>query len=151
QRISQVGKPGHWAGVLVQGRANLQDFDGTLLTTPQDGQQRPADLERNPFWATTVRDASLPKGQRKTFETLLFPPRPKPNASIIGSTWIAASLHSRGGGAELQHVPEIMQHMPSFQYFMLVLSPQSARYRWLLDLPTIRPPTVHAPPNVLDT
>jgi len=151
QRIHLAGKPGHWAGVLVQGRANLFDFDGTLVTTPQDAQQRPADLERNPFWATTVRAASLPKGQRKTLETLFFPPRPKPNATITGSTWIATTLKGRAGGTQLEHVPEIMQHMPSFQYFMLVLSPQSARYRWLIDLPTIHPPTVHAPANVLDT
>ncbi len=151
QRINLAGKPGHWAGVLVQGRANLFDFDGTLVTTPQDAQQRPADLERNPFWATTVRAASLPKGQRKTFETLFFPPRPKPNATITGSTWIATTLEGRRGGTQLQHVPEIMQHMPSFQYFMLVLSPQSARYRWLIDLSTVHPPSVHAPANVLDT
>lgn len=151
QRINLAGKPGHWAGVLVQGRANLFDFDGTLVTTPQDAQQRPADLDRNPFWATTVRAASLPKEQRKTLETFLFPPRPKPNATITGSTWIATKLVGRGGSAQLDHVPEIMQHMPSFQYFMLVLSPQSARYRWLIDLPTVHPPTVHAPANVLDT
>lgn len=150
QRINLAGKPGHWTGLLVQGRANTFDFDGTLVTTPQDGQQRPADLERNPFWATTVRGVSLPKGQRKTFETLFFPPRPKPHATITGSTWIATRLNGRGG-AQLEHVPEIMQHMPSFQYYLLVLSPHSARYRWLVDLPTIRPPTVHAPANVLDT
>jgi hypothetical protein len=151
QRITLLGKPAHWSGILVQGRANLADFNGTLVTTPHDSQQRPADLERNPFWVTTARAASFPKGQRKVLETLFFPPRPQPNATVLGSTWIAMSLQSRGGGTQLEHVPEILQHMPSFQYFMLVLSPQSARYRWLIDLPTVQPPTVHAPASMLDT
>ncbi len=151
QRITLLGKPGHWAGLLVQTQANLFDFDGRLVTVPQDSQQRPVDLEVNPFWAATVRGASLPKAQRKTLETLFFPPRPHPNAPVQGSTFIATRLEGRGGSVQLQHVPELMQHLPSFQYFMLVLSPQAVRYRWLGDLPTVRPPTTHAPANVLDT
>jgi hypothetical protein len=150
-RIVLATKPGHWTGVLVQGRANLSDFDGLLETTPQDSQQRPIDLERSPFWITTTRGITLPKGQRKIVETLFFAPRPDPNAPVKGSTWIANKLGSRSGGQELDRVPEMVEHMPSFQYFLVVLARQGARYAYLNDLGSVRPPLQYSPVNLIDT
>ncbi len=150
-RIVLATKPGHWTGVLVQGRANLYDFDGLLETTPQDSQQRPIDLERSPFWITTTRGITLPKGQRKIVETLFFAPRPAPNAPVKGSTWIASKLGSRSGGQELERVPEMVAHMPSFQYFLVVLARQGARYTYLNDLASVRPPMQYTPVNLIDT
>lgn len=150
QRITLVTKPGHWTGVLVQGRANLFDFDGVLRTTPQDAQQRPVDLERSAFWLSTTRGITLPKAQRKTFETLFFAPRPAPNSPVKGSTWIANNLTGRSGGQTLDRVPEMVSHMPSFQYFMVVLANQSAPYKFLNGLAAVRLPLKHTPGNVLD-
>ena len=150
-RIVLATKPGHWTGVLVQGRANLYDFDGLLETTPQDSQQRPIDLERSPFWITTTRGITLPKGQRKIVETLFYAPRPDPNAAVKGSTWIASKLGSRSGGQELDRVPEMVAHMPGFQYFLVVLARQGGRYAFLNDLASVRPPMQYTPVNLIDT
>ena len=92
---------------------------------------------------------TLPKEQRKALETLFFPPQPDPNSTTKGSTWIGNKL-TGSKGPSLANA-ELISHMPSFQYYWLVLARQADRYRYLNDLPSVRPPEEFAPPNVLDT
>lgn len=150
RRIVLTAKPGHWTGVLVQGQANLFDFDGTLQTTAEDSQQRPVDLENTPYWLSTRRPITLPKEQRKIVETLFFPPPPAPRAGVKGSTWIANRLEGRTGAAPIERVPEIVQHMPSFQYYFVVLASQPDRYGYLNDMSWVRPPIGAMPTNIAD-
>lgn len=150
QRIVTALKPGHWTGVLVETRANLFDFSGRLETTAQDSRRRPIELELTPFRLTTTRGAVFPKGQRKTLETLFFAPRPAANASTKGSTWIGNKLADSAGSGDRQFA-DIIVHMPSYQYYMVVLARESGRYRYLKVLGSVRPPTEFMGPNVEDT
>jgi len=147
-RVVLAAKPGHWAGFLVQARANLEDVAGRLETTPQNAQQRPIDLENTRFWLSTLRGATLPKEQRKILETLFFPPKPAPHTTQT-STWIGSRLSS--AEAPTLSSAEMISHMPSYQYFLVVLSEQADRYRYLVDLPSVRPPAEFSSANIIDT
>ncbi len=149
RRIALSGKPGHWMSVLLQTRSNLIDFNGQLASTPQNSRQQPLDLLTSPFWVSTSRVVTLPKEQRKTLETLFYPPQPDPDSTTKGATWIGNKL--TGSKGPTLSSAEMVSHMPSFQYYLVVLARQADRYRYLNDLASVRPPVEFAPPNVLDT
>ena len=147
-------KPGHWTSVLVEGRANNFDFSGELVTEPRDNQQKLIELEGSPFGLIFARPAVLPKGQRKSLEALFFSaPSDRgtvaadPVAFNLGtpstrrtSSWVYDQLHSSRQGIESPQYPEPVPHMPSFQYYIVVLARESTRYRYLKVLDSIRPP-----------
>ncbi|REK12397.1 MAG: hypothetical protein DWQ37_11690 [Planctomycetota bacterium] len=147
-RIVNVLKPGHWSGILLQTQANTKEFTGTLSSAPQNAQRRPLELEQSPYWVSTMRRVTLPKGQQKQFESLFFAPRPRPESTTKASTWIANRLSGSGQGLQAQ--PEPVLHMPSYQYHMVVLAPQPARYRYLNGLSCVRPRTNAALISPLD-
>ncbi|MEX0675832.1 MAG: hypothetical protein WD063_02075 [Pirellulales bacterium] len=149
RRIITAIKPGHWTGVLVQTKANRFDFSGRLMSEPQDSQQRPIDLESSRFRLSTSRVVALAKGQRKTFETLFFAPRPGPEATSPGSTWIGNSLYDARGQAGPESSDHVA-HMPSFQYYMVVLAREAGHYRYLKVLDSVRPPLEFTGSNVED-
>jgi hypothetical protein len=149
ERIVTALKPGHWTGVLVQAKANLFDFNGQLETTAQDSRRRRIDLEHAPFRLASTRAAVLPKGQQKTLATLFFAPRPADAAPTKGSTWIGNSLDDAAGGQ--REYTDLVPHMPSYQYYLVVLARESGRYRYLKVLNSVRPPTDFLGTNVEDT
>ncbi len=140
--IRNAIKPGHWTGVLVEAQANLFDFSGELVSEPRDNQQRLLDLEASPFSLVTARPAVLAKGQKKSLEAIFFSPpssRLQPeDAGVFNtanwngnwlapsptrlSTWIYNQLRSPRRGVESQVTPEPLPHMPSFQYYLVVLA-----------------------------
>jgi hypothetical protein len=150
QRIVTALKPGHWTGVLVQAKANLFDFNGTLETTAQNAQRKRIDLGNTRFRLATARPAVLPKGQQKTLETFFFAPRPSDDASSKASTWIDNRLDDSTGGSEREYT-DLVAHMPGFQYYMVVLARESGRYRYLKVLGSVRPPTEFWGTQVEDT
>ncbi len=146
QRIVSALKPGHWTSVLVETKANNFDFSGEMVSTPQDQQQNPVGLEGSSFRLVTSRPVALPKGQQKSLETLFFAPR---SAVPRTSTWIANRLHDRRrGGEQSQATMEPIPHMPSFQYFLVVLARDRSRWGYLKVLDCIRPPAELVPINV---
>ena len=158
--IRNAIKPGHWTGVLVEAQANLFDFSGELVSEPRDNQQRLLDLEASPFSLVTARPAVLAKGQKKSLEAIFFSPpssRLQPeDAGVFNtanwngnwlapsptrlSTWIYNQLRSPRRGVESQVTPEPLPHMPSFQYYLVVLARDPGRYRYLKVLTCINPP-----------
>jgi hypothetical protein len=132
-RIVQAIKPNHWANVLVETKANQFDFTGTLISAPLDSQQRPIPLERSSFSLATDRGASLPKGQRKSMEALFFPAR-----SRHTTTQVSNRLETSQHVDESPAYGDTLSHMPSYQYFMLVLAGEPGRYRYLKLLDSVR-------------
>jgi hypothetical protein len=133
-------KPGHWTGVLVTTTSNEADFVGELASAAQTSAQRPIELESSPFYLQTTRPAALPKGQRKTLETMFFAPRvlqPDPRQS----TWMSNQLRDRRRGTiAWTSMAEQFRHMPSYQYYLCVLARDASRYRYLKVLDSVHPP-----------
>ncbi len=134
--VTRLIKPGHWTGVLLTTTANHFDFSGELNSAALDGAHKPIDLESSPFQLITSRSAALPKGQRKTMEGLFF----APVAAGRASTWMSNQLRSRQRGSDEYSGSELLQHMPSYQYFVFVLARDADRYRYLKVLDCVRPP-----------
>ena len=144
-RVIQAIKPGHWANLLVETKANHFDFEGHLTSTPLDAQQRPAPLERSRYSAVMSRPASLAKDQPKTLESIVYPPR-----SAHMSTIISNRLDDRRRSEQSPAFPDVLSHMPDYQYFMVVLSKDPNRYRGLKLLEAVRPLGENMPINPED-
>ncbi|MBI3837075.1 MAG: hypothetical protein HY288_03970 [Planctomycetia bacterium] len=134
QTIARRVKPGHWTGVLVETKANNFDFSGDLNSSAVDGQSNPVDLENCPFRLLTSRSAALPKGQKKTLETIFFAPRGRT------TTFVLNQLRNRQHGSEEWREMEVLPHMPDYQFYMFVLARDPSRYRYLKVLDCIQPP-----------
>jgi hypothetical protein len=132
--ISHRVKPGHWTGLLVETKANHSDFSGDLESSALDAQSNPLDLEKSPFRLLTSRSAALPKGQKKSLETIFFAPRGHT------TTFILNRLRNRQHGAEEWRDTEILPHMPDYQFYLFVLARDPSRYRFLKVLDCIQPP-----------
>jgi hypothetical protein len=156
--IRNAIKPGHWTGVLVEAKANNFDFGGELFSEPRDNQQNMVDLEGSFFGLVLSRPVALAKGQKKTLEAIFFAPpldrsampteELNPSASLNPSslptlrrtsTWMYNQLRGSQHGIESRVDSELLPHMPSFQYFMVVLSRDPGRYRYLKVLECVRP------------
>jgi hypothetical protein len=134
-------KPGHWTAALVTTTANDADFVGELASTPQSTTLQPIDLDNSAYRLTTARPAAFPKGQRKTLETIFFAPTGSETAVWRGSTMMFNQLRDpRRGTVEWTGPPELIEHMPAFQYYWYVLARDSSRYRYLKVLDSVRPP-----------
>ncbi len=133
-------KPGHWTGVLVTTTANEADFVGELASAPQNSSLQPIELENSPYYLQTTRPAALPKGQRKTLETMFFAPRVS-SPDSRRSTWMANQLRDRRRGTVAwTGMAEQFRHMPSYQYYLCVLARDASRYRYFKVLDSVRPP-----------
>lgn len=145
QVVTRAVKPGHWTNVLVQTRANNFDFGGIMTLEAFNSQARPLDLDpRNPFRMMSTRPAALAKGQRKSLESLFYPPRGS------NQTWMATRLRNRQGGAETPDQIELLPHMPGYQYYMFVLARDATRYRYLRVLDSVKMPDTHENMNPND-
>lgn len=133
-RVSRTIKPGHWGTVLVETKANNFDFSGELTSAALAVSGAPLVLDRNPFRLDTARGISLAKGQPKTMESVFFPPR-----SSHMTTFIANRLRNSGGGEESPLFQDPLLHLPSYQYFMVVLTRDNSRYTFLKTLDSVLP------------
>lgn len=133
QDLTQSVKPGHWVSATLDAKANNFDFPGELEAGINTAPGVPIDLEHTAYRLFASRPVSLPKGQAKRLEVLFFVPRST-------TTSVATRLYGRGGGSEVLQDRQPVSHLPSYQYFMYVLSSQPDRYRYLMVLDSIKPP-----------
>ncbi len=134
-------KPGHWTGVLLRTTANHADFSGELLSTPLDSSQNPIDIPNSAFRLATSRPVALAKEQPKTLETMFFAPDSSRSETARKSTQMGNQLlNRRSGTVEWNPQPEILQHMPAYQYYLYVLARNSTRYGYFKDLASVKPP-----------
>jgi len=125
-------KPGHWTAVALPAKTNNFDFLGELRLTAVDRTGSPLPLLATAFEMTTIRQAALPKGQPKVFETLLY----VPTAGVPAR--VQYTLRGRPGGIEAMSQP--LLRMPSYQYYFVVLARWQDRYGYLAALPSTRYP-----------
>ncbi len=139
--LQNMVKPGHWVSATQKMVANNFDFQADLETATVDRGGAPIELEHAPFGLRMSRPAALPKGQAKSFESHYYIPR------RIGVTsqapWMESKLQARRTGREVFTTSKPTLAMPSYQYYLLVLSRNPDRYGYLKApyMASIRPPT----------
>jgi len=127
-------KPGHWTATSMGGQANKADFLGELEQQSLDQSGQPLHLEAVPFDLASTREITMPKKQRKTFESLLFVP------ATGKAGWAEFRIKNRGGGRLLFQERPMLRRMPSYQYHFVVLSDLPERYAYVPKLDSVKPP-----------
>ncbi len=124
-------KPGHWTATAVTAKANKLAFVGELQMASSDRDRRPLPVPATPFYFNTFRQAALPKGQWKTFESVVFPP------PCESSTTVSGRLNRHRGGRAAMSFWDGALKMPSYQYHFIVLARWPSRYLYLQGLDAI--------------
>lgn len=124
-------KPGHWTNVSHYVRANNRDFQGQLIWQAQHRNLRAKSLRPLPlkyafYYMNASRPVVLSKKQKveKRIDMTLFMPR-------HGAESILQYRYQGHGGRASSMPIRRVRHMPSHQYFFVVLSSQPEIYQSL--------------------
>ena len=138
-------KQGHWVALNATTKANNFDFVGELATFAEakgTNPPLPLELENTNSRLSVWRPASLPKGQSKNFETLLFIPKRPQQAGWNYS--IRNELRGLRGGGLQEPANNIAAALKSHEHIMVVLASNPAAYTHLDKLHSVRMPEVEA-------
>jgi hypothetical protein len=127
-------KPGHWTTTIQEMKANYDDFVGTSSTTLVDSQQRPVPLADTSFTFRSTRPVALAKGRAKRVESEMFVPEQSQGVQV------QATLSNRRSGYPVEMPQPVLQKMPSYQYFIVVLSEEISKYGFLKVTDAVRMP-----------
>ena len=128
-------KPGHWTTTVQEMKSNYEDFVGVSSTTLVDIKQQARALEHTNFTFRSSRPVALAKGRTKRVEGHLYIPEQNKVARV------QASLVNRNTGRREPKVPQpLLTKMPSYQYFVVVLSKEISRYAFLKVTDAVRMP-----------
>ena len=128
-------KPGHWTTTVQEMKSNDEDFVGISSTTLVDINQKARALEHTNFTFRSSRPVALAKGRTKRVEGHLFIPEQNKVARV------QATLVNRNTGRREPKVPQpLLTKMPSYQYFVVVLSKEISRYAFLKVTDAVRMP-----------
>ena len=125
-------KPGHWTTTVQEMKSNYDDFVGNASTTLVDSQQRPAALAHTNFTFQSTRPVALAKGRAKRVEGELFVPEESKGVQV------RATLRNRNTGSLESIGQPVLQKMPSYQYFIVVLSEEISKYGFLKVTDAVR-------------
>ena len=129
-------KPGHWFSAVQTMKANNYDFPkGELEAQCVDNRGAPIPLPGTQFDLSTARPVSLPKGQQKHFDLLLFANMPQKRGAINFMT----RLRPRGGGREVDWKHEATTRMKPFQNHLVVLANRPDNYQFVKALRSVKP------------
>lgn len=119
-------KPGHWTTTTQEMKSNYDDFVGSSSTTLVDADNYPATLAHTNFTFESKRPVALAKGRAKRIEGELFIPEQSKGIKV------RAELRNKLTGS-LEPIPSqpLLQKMPSYQYFVLVLAKEISQYGFL--------------------
>jgi len=120
-------KPGHWTGSTLTALANQGDFSGQMQTEPLP-------LADAPFRLSSLRPIALSKGQTKTIEQLFFVP------NGFSARQFYTTLETARGSEVSKDVHGIAA-MPAHQYFLVVISREPDRYRYVRGLDFVQAPS----------
>ena len=128
-------KPGHWTTTVQKMKSNYDDFVGSSSTTLVDKNLDPAALAHTDFTFRSTRPVALAKGRAKQIEGELFIPEQSSGVKV------QATIRNRNTGG-LEKVPSqpVLQKMPSYQYFVVVLSKEISQYAFLKVTDAVRMP-----------
>ena len=122
-------KPGHWFGAVQRMKANNYDFPkGDLEAECVDGKVKSIPLPGG-FELLTSRGVSLPKGQEKNADLILFAPDTKNSKFFFMSR-----LRPRGGGQQLDWQSELAVKMRASESHFVVLADRADNYQFLKNL-----------------
>ena len=120
-------KPGHWIALSESTKANNFDFLGELATYPEARGTlipQPLEIDNTNSRVSVWRPASLPKGQIKHFESLVFVPK---RPAVAGSTYaLRSELHGVRGGRTEEFVTSLSQSLKEHEHLLIVLSTNPA-------------------------
>ena len=129
-------KPGHWFSAIQTTKANNFDFTkGDLEAQCVDPKGQPIPLPGTQFDLSITRPVSLPKGQTKHFDLLLFANMPPKRGAINFIT----RLRPRGGGREVEWKYETTTRMKPFQNHFVVLAALPDNYQFVKALRSVKP------------
>ncbi len=128
-------KPGHWTTTTQEMKSNYDDFVGSSSTTLVDSNNYPATLAHTNFTFQSTRPVALAKGRAKRIEGELFIPEQSRGIKI------RAELRNNQTGS-LEPIPSqpLLQKMPSYQYFVVVLAKEISQYGFLKVTDAVRMP-----------
>ena len=128
-------KPGHWFNAIQTMKANNFDLNrGDLDAQCVDNTLAPLRLPGTIFELRSSRPVSLPKGQQKHFDVLLFATQPSKGNKINFQT----RLRARGGGRELESKLEPTSTMKPYQHFIVVLAERPDNYQFVKTLRSVK-------------
>jgi len=124
--FSGLCKPGHWVSlVLPDVKANRGDFQGELQAQIVDRSDHKMPLLAVPFEMAMQRPAALAKEQPKSLESSIWIP-PRQEARSVN-----LKLATGRGGLAVIERSMLLQSMPSYCYYFVVLSQAASRYEYL--------------------
>ena len=119
-------KPGHWISqVWPDVKANRGDFQGELQTEIVTGSNRKVPLVAVSYEMSNERPVVLAKEQGKSLESFALIPLRQDARSVN------FKLAGAGGGPAAIERFMVLDRMPSFRYFFVVLSGATGRYEYL--------------------
>ena len=127
-------KPGHWTSTVQSMKANYEDFVGRTEAFLIDPKDRPVPIADTPFTLTSTRPVVLAKGREKMVEGELLIPVEADTPKIH------SALFRRGAYRADEAKTFPMAAMPSYQYFLVVVAKEPARYGYLQVADAIRAP-----------
>lgn len=127
-------KPGHWFGAVQRMKANNFDFPkGDLEAECVDQKVQSVQLPGD-FELRTTRSVSLPKGQQKNTDLVLFAPNNDGKKFFFMSR-----LLPRGGGRQLDWKSELASLMQAQEYHFVVLADRADNYQFLKNMRIVNP------------
>ncbi len=128
-------KPGHWTTTVQEMKSNYEDFVGDSSTTLANSSQQPTTLDHTNFTFQSTRPVALAKGRMKRVESELFIPE---QSTVVR---LRATLRNRNSGRLEPKMPQpLLQKMPPYQYFVVVLSKEISKYAFLKVTDAVRMP-----------
>lgn len=132
-------KPGHWNAAAMPAKANNADLLGDLKVGVVDARGRPVGLLGMGYSSTGSRQVTLPKGQAKLLQSVLYVPRSGRNVFASGRI----DARARKGGRVAGQKAHPLKRMPSYQYHFVVLAqwPVNLNYKYLEGLDSVKHPS----------
>lgn len=138
-------KLGHWAVANLRVQANAGDSTGQLHSYLVDTLGQPVPIPGTRFVADSTRPFTLPRGQEKNLESLVFLPQRAVDAAAAN---VRIELMSPAGLTLVDTIQPVLLLKPH-QYHLVVLVRNNEEYRFLRLLDCIQLPrtsSANAPP-----
>jgi hypothetical protein len=124
-------KPGHWITVTQQMISNDNDVQVEIRSQVVDSFGRGVRIDNTAYDLVSARAAAMPKERIREFESLFFVPR-------TGSIKLRNRVVHRRNGSTLLESTRPATRMPGYQYYMVVLSREPDRLKFLKGATAIK-------------
>lgn len=123
-------KPGHWTTVTQQMISNEKDTQVEIQSSVLDNLQRSSRIDNTAYELVSTRSAAMPKERIREFESLFYIPRDTKNRTLRNR------VIDRKSGATLIESMRPSATMPAYQYYVVVLSREPDRLKFIKRLPS---------------